>query len=109
MKKEKPATRVVLDPPSDPVVGPILESRQLRVMPSKPGGTSRGKSLSFRVILPRPWLAAMGVDQDARDVVVSFDGTRIFIEAAAPPEAPAAPAADAPADPPKTRGRDIPE
>ena len=99
MKKEKSATRVALDPPSDPVAdpfaGPILESRQLRVMPSKPGGTSRGKSLSFRVILPRPWLAAMGVDQDARDVVVSFDGSRIIIEAAAPQEAPAAPAAEA--------------
>ena len=79
----------------DPAAGPVLESRQLRVMPSKPGGTSRGKSMSFRVILPRPWLAAMGVDQDARDVVVSFDGTRITIEAAAPPEAPAAPAAEA--------------
>ena len=101
MKKEKADTRVVLDPPSAPAIGPILESRQLRVMPSKPGGTSRGKSLSFRVILPRPWLAAMGVDQDARDVVVSFDGTRIIVEAAVPPEAPA--------DPPKTRGRDIPE
>ena len=95
MKKEKLATRVVPDPPSAPAAGPILESRQLRVMPSKPGGTSRGKSMSFRVILPRPWLAAMGVDQDARDVVVSFDGTRIIIEAAAPPEAPAAPAAEA--------------
>ena len=83
MKKEKSATRIVLDPPSGPAAGPILESRQLRVMPSKPGGTSRGKSMSFRVILPRPWLAAMGVDQDARDVVVSFDGTRIIIEAPA--------------------------
>ena len=89
MKKEKLATRVIPDPPSAPAAGPILESRQLRVMPSKPGGTSRGKSMSFRVILPRPWLAAMGVDQDARDVVVSFDGTRIIIEA------PAAPAAEA--------------
>ena len=85
---------VTLDPATfDKVL--TLESRQLRVMPSKPGGTSRGKSMSFRVILPRPWLAAMGVDQDARDVVVSFDGTRIIIEAAAPMEAPAAPAAEA--------------
>ena len=86
MKKEKLATRVVPDPPSAPAVGPVIESRQLRVMPSKPGGTSRGKSMSFRVILPRPWLAAMGVDQDARDVVVSFDGARIIVEAAAPAE-----------------------
>ena len=90
MKNQK----ATLDPAATPAA-PNLESRQLRVMPSKPGGTSRGKSLSFRVILPRPWLAAMGVDQDARDVVVSFDGTRITIEAAAPPEAPAAPAAEA--------------
>ena len=89
MKKQKAAPVVTIDPPSGPAQGTILESRQLRVMPSKPGGTSRGKSLSFRVILPRPWLAAMGVDQDARDVIVSFDGTRIIVEAPAAAEAPA--------------------
>ena len=90
MKNQK-ATLV----PAATPAAPIPESRQLRVMPSKPGGTSRGKSMSFRVILPRPWLAAMGVDQDARDVVLSFEGTRIIIEAAAPMEAPDAPAAPA--------------
>ena len=90
MKTQKVALTLAATPAAH-----ILESRQLRVMPSKPGGTSRGKSMSFRVILPRPWLAAMGVDQDARDVVVSFDGSRIIIEAAAPMEAPAAPAGEA--------------
>lgn len=71
---------VTLDPATLEVL--TLESRPLRVMPSKPGGSSRGKSLSFRLSLPRPWLAAMGVDQESRDVVAFFDGTRIIIEAA---------------------------
>ena len=86
MKNQK----VVLDPDTT-LEAPILESRQLRVMPSKPGGTSRGKSMSFRVILPRPWLSAMGVDQENRDVIVSFDGSRIIVTAATTAEPAPAP------------------
>jgi hypothetical protein len=42
----------------------------------------RASGVSYRISLPRPWVAELGLDVDNREVVVSFDGETISISAA---------------------------
>lgn len=55
----------------------IIETRNLRLMPSV-----RASGVSYRISLPRPWVAELGLNENDRDVVVSFDGETISISAA---------------------------
>ena len=55
----------------------FIETRNLRLMPSV-----RASGVSYRISLPRPWVAELGLDVDNREVVVSFDGETISISAA---------------------------
>ena len=50
----------------------FIETRNLRLMPSV-----RASGVSYRISLPRPWVAELGLNENDRDVVVSFDGETI--------------------------------
>ena len=56
-----------------------MEERKLNVSFNKPGGTASNGAVSARIALPKTWLDTMGITQDYRNVVASFDGEQIEI------------------------------
>lgn len=56
----------------------MTESRNLKVIFGKNG---TGKT-STRITLPLPWLRQMNINENDRQVNVSFDGKKIIIEKA---------------------------
>ena len=56
-----------------------MEERKLKVSFNRPGGTASKGGISARVALPKTWLDTMGITQDYRTVVASFDGEQIEI------------------------------
>ena len=59
-----------------------MEQRRLKILYNKPGGTSSKGGISARVSLPKTWLDTMGITQECRDVIASFDGEQIEIRRA---------------------------
>lgn len=59
-----------------------MEERKLNVSFNKPGGTASNGAVSARIALPKTWLDAMGITQEHREVIVSFDGEIIEIRRA---------------------------
>ena len=57
-----------------------MESRNLKIMYNKSGGTASKNSYSPKVSIPKKWLDKMEVSIDNRDVKLSFDGEKITIE-----------------------------
>lgn len=57
-----------------------MESRNLKIMYNKSGGTASKNSYSPKVSIPKKWLDKMEVNIDNRDVKLSFDGEKIIIE-----------------------------
>lgn len=57
-----------------------MESRNLKIMYNKSGGTASKNSYSPKVSIPKKWLDKMEVTMDNRDVKLSFDGEKIIIE-----------------------------
>ena len=57
-----------------------MDRRKLNVIFNKSGGTASKNSYTTRITLPKSWLDEMGVTQDAREVVASFDGRAITIK-----------------------------
>lgn len=55
-----------------------MEERNLKISPNKSGSGS----ITFRTTLPTKWIKAMGLNQENRDIKVSFDGEKIIIEKA---------------------------
>ena len=53
--------------------------RILRVSFNRPGGSASKGAISARIALPKTWLDGMGITQDQREVVASFDGEIIEI------------------------------
>ena len=51
------------------------ETRELNLIANKGGSGSVG----FKLSIPKPWAAALGVDLNNRTVVASFDGDKIII------------------------------
>lgn len=54
-------------------------NRIAKVNFSRAGGTAGGNAQTCKVTLPSSWLRELGICEDARDVVLSFDGDRICI------------------------------
>ena len=59
-----------------------MEERKLKVSFNRPGGTASKGGISARVALPKTWIDTMGVTQEHREVIVSFDGEQIEIRRA---------------------------
>jgi|SRR5699024_1168160 len=57
-----------------------METRKRKLMINKAGGTAGKDSVNYRVSLPAPWVKAMGLDRDDRDLELRFDGEKITIE-----------------------------
>ena len=56
------------------------ETRTLRAMVSKPGGTaSKGATVNYRIPIPGAWAAAMGITTNDRELKCTFDGDKIII------------------------------
>ncbi|GFI25548.1 hypothetical protein IMSAGC012_00659 [Lachnospiraceae bacterium] len=53
------------------------ETRELNLIANKGGSGSVG----FKLSIPKPWAAALGLDLENRTVVASFDGDKIIISA----------------------------
>ena len=58
------------------------EERRLKVSFNRPGGSASRGGISARIALPKTWLDAMGITQEHREVIVSFDGEIIKIRRA---------------------------
>lgn len=58
----------------------MIEFRKRNVMINKAGGTAGSASLNYRISLPAPWVAEMGVSEEDREVTISFDGEKIIIK-----------------------------
>lgn len=56
------------------------ETRKLKVLFTKPGGTASKGAVSTRLTLPVKWVKDLGLTPDNRDVKTSYDGERIIIE-----------------------------
>ncbi len=52
-----------------------IETRELNLIANKGGSGSIG----FKLSIPKPWAAALGVDLNNRTVTASFDGDKIII------------------------------
>ena len=57
-----------------------IETRLLNVIFSKPGGTASKNSYSTRISIPIKFLNDMGISEEERDVIASFDGKKIIIQ-----------------------------
>lgn len=56
------------------------DTRYLKIMFNKSGGTASKNSYSPKISIPKNWLDEMKISLDDRDVKVTFDGTKITIE-----------------------------
>jgi len=57
-----------------------MEQRILKVMFNKAGGNSGKNSINTRISLPKAWVDEMGITQDDREVLVSFQDGKIIIQ-----------------------------
>lgn len=57
-----------------------METRKRRLMINKAGGTAGKNSVNYRVSLPAPWVKAMGLNENDRELVLEFDGKKIIIK-----------------------------
>ncbi len=58
----------------------MKESRVLKIMFNKSGGTASKNSYAPKLSIPKSWLDEMNIDLDDREVKLSFDGEKIVIE-----------------------------
>lgn len=57
-----------------------IESRKLRIMFSKSGGTASKNAQVTRIALPVKWIKDLGLTMENREVKTTYDGKRIIIE-----------------------------
>lgn len=57
-----------------------METRNAKIMFTKPGGTAGKGSLSSRISLPVTWIRAMGISEHERDVIIEFNNNQIIIK-----------------------------
>ncbi len=56
-----------------------MEIRTRKLSITKVGGNASVGSKRASLGLPMPWLEQMGIDENSRDVKISFDGEKIII------------------------------
>lgn len=56
-----------------------MDKRTLRVIFNKSGGTASKNAVTTRLTIPKSWFDVMGITQDEREVIASFDGQEITI------------------------------
>ena len=59
-----------------------IDIRKGNIQMGKTGGNSGKNNKYYRAIVPPTWAKAMGITEDARDIVLSFDGEAIYIRKA---------------------------
>lgn len=59
-----------------------MEQRLAKINISAAGGNAGAGAKTCKVTLPITWLSAMGIGEERREVVLSFDGERITVSAA---------------------------
>ena len=57
-----------------------METRTRKLSISKVGGNASAGSKRASIGLPMPWLEKMGLNENIRDIKMSFDGEKIIIE-----------------------------
>ena len=58
----------------------MAETRDMKVMFNKSGGTASKGSYSPKISLPKSWLDEMEITLEERDVKVTFEDKKIIIE-----------------------------
>lgn len=56
-----------------------VEIRSGNIQMGKTGGNSGKNNKYYRAIVPPTWAKAMGITEDDRDIVLSFNGEAIYI------------------------------
>lgn len=56
-----------------------MEIRKRKVMINKAGGTAGKNSVNYRISLPAPWVKKIGINENDRNVILEFDGSKIVI------------------------------
>lgn len=56
-----------------------MEKRLAKVRISAAGGTAGKGAKAYKLTIPSTWIAAMGINEDEREVELTFEGDRIVI------------------------------
>ncbi|MBU5425030.1 hypothetical protein KQI41_01290 [Tissierella pigra] len=56
------------------------ETRIAKISINKKGGTASREAVGYRLILPNAWMNKLGITEESREVILSFDGEKITIE-----------------------------
>ena len=56
-----------------------MEKRLAKVSISAAGGTAGKGAKTYKLTIPYPWIAAMGINEDDREVELTFEGDRIIV------------------------------
>ena len=57
-----------------------METRQAKIQIGNSGGTAGKNAMNCRVSLPTKWIKEMGINEENRNITISFDGEKIVIE-----------------------------
>lgn len=63
-----------------------METRLAKLSAGRSGGTASAKSKNYKMSLPTTWVEQLGLNQNNRDLELSFDGDRIIITPRFSPE-----------------------
>ena len=55
------------------------ETRSRKIMINKAGGSAGKESVNYRISLPAPWMHEMGINEDNKDVEITFKDGKIII------------------------------
>ena len=61
------------------IIGDCMKSRHGKLIINKEGGSASSNSKTYRVTLPNSWIDELEMGSDNRDLVLSFDGSKIMI------------------------------
>lgn len=56
------------------------ETREMRIMINKAGGNAGQNSLNYKMSIPSAWANKLGITENSRNVLVTFDGKKIMIQ-----------------------------
>lgn len=56
------------------------ESRNVKILINSAGGNASKNAKTYRVSLPAKWMHELGINQENRNVVLTFDGQQIVME-----------------------------
>ena len=57
----------------------MMEIRKMKLLVNKAGGNAGKNSCNFRVSLPASWIREMGLNENIRNLELTFDGYKIII------------------------------